>query len=72
MIDTKKMVKTNDFYDWYPEVLMAANGSTRLCCTLDFKYQKIKYKVSYFMNNRRKEMSFNVLEDAVNYYNERI
>lgn len=65
-------MEISEFYNWYPEVEMASDGSTRLCCVLDFKYQKIKYKVSYFKNNRRKEMSFNVLEDAVKYYNERV
>ena len=66
------MINTNELYNWYPEVEMATNGSTRLVCVLDFKYQKMKYKVSFFKNNKRKEISFNVLEDAVNYYNERI
>lgn len=72
MIDAKKILKTNDFYDWYPEVIMAWDGGVKLCAVVDFKLGKIKYKVSFLKNYRTKEVGFNVLDDAVKYYNERV
>ena len=71
-MEEKNTIKANDFYNWHPEVEMAASGKARMVCILDFKTETIKYEISYIKNNKRKEVSFNTLENAARFMSEKV
>ena len=72
MSDNKPELAANNFYNWFPEVEMAVSDKARMYCVLDYQRSLMKYKVTYIKNNKKKEISFNDLESAIRFFNEKI
>ena len=71
-----------DFYDWHPMVLMASQShynrqkfestTIRLYSEIDYMTNTVNYSVSELTNGETCHWKFNRLDDAVDFYNERL
>ena len=71
-----------DFYDWHPTVLMASQShydmqkfertTIRLYSEIDYMMNTVNYSVSESLDGEIKYWKFNKLDDAVDFYNERL